>query len=167
MTVIVSIRVMLFGNPACKQPRSSPHCQLMSKFSLPFPITTLLFNLSLLGKRRDVAQPGSALAWGARGRWFKSSRPDHFFSSADRAISGWAGYHSSQITRNHHRESDSNAKHGDHRQCNDRRGRNQPTTRSPVDRKPNRPGGRAIRITTQATDPDAGPEALQYSAEAF
>ena len=25
---------------------------------------------------RDVAQPGSALAWGARGRWFESSRPD-------------------------------------------------------------------------------------------
>jgi hypothetical protein len=27
--------------------------------------------------RRGVAQPGSALAWGASGRWFKSSRPDH------------------------------------------------------------------------------------------
>lgn len=26
--------------------------------------------------KRDVAQPGSALAWGARGRWFESSRPD-------------------------------------------------------------------------------------------
>ena len=25
---------------------------------------------------RDVAQPGSALAWGARGRWFESSPPD-------------------------------------------------------------------------------------------
>jgi hypothetical protein len=25
---------------------------------------------------RDVAQPGSALPWGGRGRWFKSSRPD-------------------------------------------------------------------------------------------
>ena len=25
---------------------------------------------------RDVAQPGSALAWGARGRWFESSHPD-------------------------------------------------------------------------------------------
>ena len=25
-----------------------------------------------------MAQPGSALAWGARGRWFESSRPDHF-----------------------------------------------------------------------------------------
>src|SRR5687768_8526781 len=29
--------------------------------------------------RRDVAQPGSALAWGARGRRFESSRPDQFF----------------------------------------------------------------------------------------
>jgi hypothetical protein len=28
---------------------------------------------------RGVAQPGSALAWGASGRWFKSSRPDHCF----------------------------------------------------------------------------------------
>jgi hypothetical protein len=37
---------------------------------------------SLLGgifPRRDVAQPGRALAWGARGRQFKSARPDHDF----------------------------------------------------------------------------------------
>ena len=27
-------------------------------------------------KKRGVAQPGSVLAWGASGRWFKSSRPD-------------------------------------------------------------------------------------------
>ena len=27
--------------------------------------------------RRSVAQPGSAHAWGACGRWFKSSRSDH------------------------------------------------------------------------------------------
>ena len=27
---------------------------------------------------RDVAQPGSALAWGARGREFESRRPDFF-----------------------------------------------------------------------------------------
>ena len=26
---------------------------------------------------RSVAQPGSAHAWGACGRWFKSSRSDH------------------------------------------------------------------------------------------
>ena len=25
---------------------------------------------------RVVAQPGSALVWGARGRWFESSSPD-------------------------------------------------------------------------------------------
>ena len=31
---------------------------------------------------RDVAQPGSALAWGARGRRFKSSRPDQILSFA-------------------------------------------------------------------------------------
>jgi hypothetical protein len=29
---------------------------------------------------RDVAQPGRALAWGARGRQFKSARPDHFWN---------------------------------------------------------------------------------------
>ena len=28
---------------------------------------------------RDVAQLGSALVWGTRGRWFESSRPDHSF----------------------------------------------------------------------------------------
>ena len=31
--------------------------------------------------RRDVAQPGRALAWGARGRQFKSAHPDHFLST--------------------------------------------------------------------------------------
>ena len=31
--------------------------------------------------RRDVAQPGRALAWGARGRQFKSARPDQIFLS--------------------------------------------------------------------------------------
>src|SRR5271165_1917129 len=31
-----------------------------------------------ISNRRDVAQPGRALAWGARGRQFKSARPDHF-----------------------------------------------------------------------------------------
>ena len=30
---------------------------------------------------RGVAQPGSAFAWGAKGREFKSLRPDHFRSS--------------------------------------------------------------------------------------
>jgi hypothetical protein len=31
---------------------------------------------------RDVAQPGRALAWGARGRQFKSARPDHSILSS-------------------------------------------------------------------------------------
>ncbi len=33
--------------------------------------------MSAVSYRRDVAQPGRALAWGARGRQFKSARPDH------------------------------------------------------------------------------------------
>ena len=36
--------------------------------------------------RRDVAQPGRALAWGARGRQFKSARPDHYFYRASLQI---------------------------------------------------------------------------------
>jgi hypothetical protein len=36
---------------------------------------------------RGVAQPGSALAWGARGRRFKSSRPDQIY----RVLSGYIG----------------------------------------------------------------------------
>src|ERR1700732_1089505 len=35
----------------------------------------------LVSFRRDVAQPGRALAWGARGRQFKSARPDQSFVS--------------------------------------------------------------------------------------
>ena len=35
---------------------------------------------SNFGSSRDVAQPGSVLAWGARGRWFESSHPDFFKS---------------------------------------------------------------------------------------
>ena len=34
---------------------------------------------------RSVAQPGSALAWGARGRRFESYRSDHFHTVAQRA----------------------------------------------------------------------------------
>ena len=36
---------------------------------------------------RDVAQPGSALAWGARGREFESRRPDQL--SRDTVWSRW------------------------------------------------------------------------------
>ena len=32
---------------------------------------------------RGVAQPGSALAWGARGQRFESARPDHLRVSYD------------------------------------------------------------------------------------
>jgi hypothetical protein len=38
------------------------------------------------GIHRDVAQPGSALAWGARGREFKSRRPDQLPQSVISAI---------------------------------------------------------------------------------
>ena len=34
---------------------------------------------------RDVAQPGSALDWGSRGRWFESSHPDQFLLTQDSA----------------------------------------------------------------------------------
>ena len=35
---------------------------------------------------RDVAQLGSALVWGTRGRWFESSRPDHFSPGFSRDV---------------------------------------------------------------------------------
>ena len=38
-------------------------------------------------KNRDVAQPGSALAWGARGREFESRHPDQ--EKAQRLASGF------------------------------------------------------------------------------
>ena len=38
---------------------------------------------SLVSQGRDVAQPGSALAWGASGRRFKSGRPDQFIAATD------------------------------------------------------------------------------------
>ena len=40
----------------------------------------ILYDEVLLKSRRGVAQPGSAPAWGAGGRRFKSSRPDHIFN---------------------------------------------------------------------------------------
>ena len=41
------------------------------------------------GFRRDVAQPGSALAWGARGREFKSRRPDQLTELFDSLKLSW------------------------------------------------------------------------------
>jgi hypothetical protein len=43
-----------------------------------YAATVIIYNLLL----RGVAQPGSAPAWGAGGRKFESSRPDHFKSSS-------------------------------------------------------------------------------------
>lgn len=40
---------------------------------------------------RDVAQPGSALVWGASGRGFKSRHPDHKKDRPLRAIFLWSG----------------------------------------------------------------------------
>lgn len=39
--------------------------------------TVPFFNYNTIG--RDVAQLGSALPWGGRGREFESHRSDHFF----------------------------------------------------------------------------------------
>src|ERR1700677_4664080 len=36
---------------------------------------------------RDVAQPGRALAWGARGRQFKSARPDQYSIAGNQMVS--------------------------------------------------------------------------------
>ncbi len=56
------------------QARRRPEGGLTRQSGLPLaiglPIRALL--------RRSVAQPGSALAWGARGRGFESRRSDHF-----------------------------------------------------------------------------------------
>jgi hypothetical protein len=48
---------------------------LQKKISNIYLLFLHTFFIPLLSLR-DVAQPGSALAWGARGRWFESSRPD-------------------------------------------------------------------------------------------
>lgn len=48
---------------------------LLKKDKFSFDFFTIDSNF---GTSRDVAQPGSVLAWGARGRWFESSHPDFF-----------------------------------------------------------------------------------------
>jgi hypothetical protein len=35
---------------------------------------------------RGVAQSGSVSEWGSEGRWFKSTRPDQFIKTANRAV---------------------------------------------------------------------------------
>ena len=53
------------------------------RFPLRWLVRSAKINLPLRRtravNRRDVAQPGRALAWGARGRQFKSAHPDHSF----------------------------------------------------------------------------------------
>ena len=44
------------------------------------------FRIEKRGFCRGVAQPGSAPALGAGGRWFKSNRPDHLPSPVDRVL---------------------------------------------------------------------------------
>ncbi len=44
--------------------------------------------MCFIQRRRDVAQPGSALVWGTSGRWFKSSRPDHIRERAFSTLTG-------------------------------------------------------------------------------
>jgi hypothetical protein len=46
--------------------------------SLSQPQSAAAGVMQWISNRRDVAQPGRALAWGARGRQFKSARPDQF-----------------------------------------------------------------------------------------
>ena len=62
--------------PVAPSPSPSIWCRLVktpkSRFALSEPAPLC----------RDVAQPGRALAWGARGREFKSPRPDHSLLSA-------------------------------------------------------------------------------------
>src|SRR5205085_2902352 len=43
---------------------------------MPMLASSLDNRSNLLSFVRDVAQPGSALPWGGRGRWFESSRPE-------------------------------------------------------------------------------------------
>ena len=48
--------------------------------SLSQPQSAAAGVMQRISNRRDVAQPGRALAWGARGRQFKSARPDQFIA---------------------------------------------------------------------------------------
>ena len=57
----------------------------MTPFSLPLHPTKPPPPTRAAGFR-DVAQPGSALAWGARGRWFESSRPDRMTIKMDESL---------------------------------------------------------------------------------
>jgi hypothetical protein len=56
------------------------HSSVIIRPNLSAGITPIFRETADFPLRRDVAQPGRALAWGARGRQFKSARPDHFIS---------------------------------------------------------------------------------------
>ena len=56
------------------------------------PRRLLWFTSRAASYRRDVAQPGRALAWGARGRQFKSARPDQSFRNPVGAIADFISY---------------------------------------------------------------------------
>ena len=68
MTFIMIWDATLTGMISLAHAASRPH------FGLDFRINLAVKESNSIG--RDVAQSGSALEWGSRGRWFKSSRPD-------------------------------------------------------------------------------------------
>ena len=62
-----------FTNKNCKKTAFQLTVMVVKKY---FRKVNLIFIFARFKENRDVAQPGSVLAWGARGRWFESSHPD-------------------------------------------------------------------------------------------
>ena len=61
--------------------RHAPHCEhLAGRIVARRARLGIRLTPARIQGRRGVAQPGSALEWGSRGRWFESSRPDHRFA---------------------------------------------------------------------------------------
>ena len=50
-----------------------------------------MIKICVCWKHRDVAQPGSAPASGAGGRWFESSHPDHLFPILFKSLAPFPG----------------------------------------------------------------------------
>ena len=73
------------SSPAKRLPRRSSAEQLASRlrFSKKQTCKPLPSQWRLHPSNRAVAQLGSALEWGSRGRWFESSRPDFRFLDED------------------------------------------------------------------------------------
>ena len=61
--VEVYFRIAVYGGGTCAIPQTNQRINESTYLRGPYRI-------------RDVAQPGSVLAWGARGRKFESCRPD-------------------------------------------------------------------------------------------